>query len=75
MNDKIINCVAEVLRISPETAIEHYKPVSEIDGWYFWNPERGGFSMFINKDGEKLAATSGTTYDKHLQAFLSGRRN
>ena len=75
MDEKIIACAAEVLRISTQEAAAHCKPVPEINGWYFWNPARGGFSMFIDRDGEKLAATSGISYEKHLQAFLSGKRN
>lgn len=75
MNESIIAIAATTLKVSEETAKKYNKPVPEIDGWYFWNPVRGGFSVLINKDGEKLAASSAVSYQKHLDAFVSGKRN
>ena len=63
------------MKTSLETAKEHYKAIPEADAYYFWNPIRGGIAVIINKKGEKLAATSAVNFDKHLAAFLDGRRN
>ena len=75
MNEELIALAATTLRVSEETAKKYNKPVPEINGWYFWNPVRGGFSVLINANGEKLAASSAVTYRKLLDAFISGKRN
>lgn len=75
MDEKIIQLAAEIMKTTAETAATYNKPVPEIDGWYFWNPVRGGVSVLIDKNGEKLAASSAVTFQKHLEAFQAGRRN
>lgn len=75
MNQEIIAIAAQVMKVSVEEAEKHYKEVPEIDGYYFWNPVRGGIAVMINSKGEKLGATSSVRFEKHLQAFLDGRRN
>lgn len=75
MNGKIIKLAAEAMKVSENTAAEHYKEVSEIDGWCFWEPVRGGIRVLINADGDRLAASSAVTFKDHLDAFLSGKRN
>ncbi len=75
MNQEIIAIAAQVMKVSVEEAEKHYKEVPEIDGYYFWNPVRGGIAVMINSKGEKLGATSSVRFEKHLQAFIDGRRN
>ena len=75
MDEKIIKLAANTLKVDEETAKKYNKPVPEINGWYFWNPVRGGFSVLINNHGERLAAASVVTFQKHLDAFVSGKRN
>ena len=75
MNQSIVETAARVMKISPEEAEKHWKEVPEIKGFYFWNPVRGGIAVLISADGEKLAATSSVSFNRHLQAFLEGRRN
>lgn len=75
MDKAILSIAAQVLKVSPEEAEQHYKYVPEIEGYYFWNPVRGGIALLINSKGEKLGATSSVRFEKHLQAFLDGRRN
>ena len=75
MNQEIIAIAAQVMKVSVEEAEKHYKEVPEIDGYYFWDPVRGGIAVMINSKGEKLGATSSVRFEKHLQAFLDGRRN
>ena len=64
-----------VLGIDENTARNNNKVVPEIDGFYFWQPGRGGASLLVSGEGETLAATSAVSFDKHLEAFLSGKRN
>lgn len=48
---------------------------TEIDGYYFWNSTRGGLSVIINHQGERLCATSSISFKEHLKAFIDGKRN
>lgn len=75
MNKKIIKIASEILNITLDEAEKNCKEISEINAYYFWNPTRGGISIIINELGEKLGATSGVSYEKHLQAFRDGKRN
>lgn len=75
MEQEIIDLAAGAMKVTPEEAAKHYKEVPEIQGWYFWNPVRGGISVLVNNEGEKLAATSAVSFEKHLKAFASGKRN
>ena len=75
MNKDILLIAANAMKVSPEEAEKHYKAVDQINGFYFWNPVRGGIAVLVNLNGEKLAATSSVRYETHLQAFLDGRRN
>ncbi len=75
MDKKIIELAAAKIKVSVEDAEKHYKEVPEINGYYFWNPVRGGLSVLINSDGEMLAATSSVSFHRHLEAFLGGKRN
>lgn len=74
-SDNIIKLAAATIKISEETAKNNMVEVPEIDGFYFWNPIRGGNSVMIDKNGEKLGATSSVSFERHLQEFLKGRRN
>lgn len=75
IEEKIIELAATVMKTSVEDAKVHSKEIPEIAAYYFWNPIRGGISVIINSDGEKLAATSSVNYEKHLKAFIDGKRN
>lgn len=65
----------DVLGIDETTARRNWKKVPEIDGYHFWNPERGGSSLLVNSAGEKLTAASAVSLEKHLEAFLAGKRS
>lgn len=75
MENKIIKSASYVLELPEEEVQKHCKEVPEINGYYFWNPVRGGLSVIINKDGEKLGATSSINFEEHLKAFKEGRRD
>lgn len=75
MDNKIIEDVAKRLHMSVEDVKKYCKEVPEIDGYYFWQPFRGGISIIINNVGEKLCATSSISFEKHLKAFKEGKRN
>ena len=75
MNKEILKNAAELLKIPEETAAAHCKAIPEHHAFYFWNPLRGGNSVIITENGEKLTATSAVSFEKHLNAFLAGRRN
>ena len=75
MNKKIITTAVEVMKIPIEVAEEHFKELPEHNAYYFWNPVKGGIAVIVGKNGEKLAASSGISFEKHLQAFIDGKRN
>ena len=75
MNPEIIKLAAEAMHVEPETAEKNCKEIPEHGLYYFWNPVRGGIAVLINESGEKLAAGSAVRFERHLQAFLDGRRN
>lgn len=77
MNKRIIITAAETMKVplELEVAEENYKELPEQDAYYFWNPVRGGIAVIVGKDGEKLGASSGINFEKHLQAYIDGKRN
>ena len=75
MNRKIFEIAAQAMHIPVENVQNHYKTVDGINAYYFWNPIRGGLAVIVSEEGEKLAATSSVSFEKHLQAFLDGKRN
>lgn len=75
MDSKIIKIVSDILKLSEEETQKYCKEVPEIDGYYFWNPVRGGLSVIINHRGERLCANSSISFEEHLKAFKEGRRD
>lgn len=51
------------------------KTVPENNRFYFWQSGRGGSSLLVSGEGKIPAATSAVCFNKHLEAFLSGKRN
>ena len=75
MENKIVKIASYVLELSEEEVQKYCKEVPEIDGYYFWNPVRGGLSVIINHRGERLCATSSVSFEEHLKAFKEGKRD
>lgn len=75
MEQKIIEIAADVLKMTEEEVLAHVKPVPELEAFYFWKPTRGGASVIIKSNGEKLAASSVVGFEKLKEAFIDGRRN
>ena len=75
MNDEILKTVSALLKFTEEEAAAHMKALPEHHAFYFWNPRRGGGAVIIAENGEKLGATSAVSFEKHLNAFLAGKRN
>ena len=75
MDKTILELAAKTLHIPTEDAEKNCKQVPEAGAWYFWNPVRGGGAVIIDAEGKKLGATSSVSYERHVKAFLDGRRN
>ncbi len=75
MDKSIVKIATEVLKIPAEVVEQNCKELNEHQAFYFWNPTRGGIAVIVGKDGEKLAAVSGVSFEKHLKAYLEGKRN
>jgi len=75
MNNELIQMVAQLLKMSAEDVLKYSKPLPQVQATYFWSPVRGGNAVIVAENGEKLAATSAVSFEKHLQAFIDGKRN
>ena len=75
MNKRIITTAAETMKVPLEVVGKNYKELPEQDEYYFWNPVRGGIAVIVGRDGENLGASSGISFEKHLQAYIAGKRN
>lgn len=75
MSNNIIEIAAQAMHVTIEVAQKHYKIIDGFNAFYFWNPVRGGLAVIVSEEGEKLTATSSLSYERHLQAFLNGKRN
>ena len=75
MEERILSIAENTIKISKEELLKYNKELPEIDGYYFWNPIRGGLSVIVGKDGSKLGATSAVSFERHLQAYKEGKRN
>ena len=75
MDIRIIETAAKVLRIDTEQVKKHCKPIPEDNAFYFCNPVKGGLAVIVASNGEKLGAASSVSFDRHLAAFRSGKRN
>lgn len=73
--DHIIKIAAQTMKISYADAERHCKKIPDSNAYYFWNPIRGGIAVIVDTNGEKLGAASSVSYERHLKAFLSGKRN
>ena len=74
MRQELFEIAAKAMHVTVSEAQLHWKAIPEYDAYYLWNPV-GGIAVIINNKGEKLAATSSVTFERHLKAFLDGRRN
>ncbi len=73
--DEIYEKVADLLNMTTNEVKENCKKIDDIDAYYFWNSNRGGCSLIINEAGEKLGASSAVSFEKHINAYKSGKRN
>ena len=76
MNDvdrtRAIELAAPLLRISPAEA--SCDESAEIDGFYVWQPVRGGAQVLVGRDGALLYGNSSLDYGQMVAAYRTGRR-
>ena len=75
MNINIIKIAADALNISFDEAEHNQKRLSELGATYFWNKKRGGLAVIVSDNGDKLVAVSAVSFEEHVDAFKSGKRN
>ena len=75
MKNKLLEIAADALKVKSEEIQNNFKELPEINAYYFWTSGRGGLSIIVNTDGEKLSATSRVSLERHIEAFKSGKRN
>lgn len=74
LND-IIEAATYILRIPKKVAWRNCIEVPEINAFYFWASYRDCATVIISRTGEKLKMHSSMPYEKHLKAFVAGKRN
>ena len=45
------------------------REIKGINGYYYWEPVRGGKALIIDGSGHKLGATSSVSFRQHLEEF------
>lgn len=75
MINNIEKIAAQVMHVTVEDALKNHKKIPQTNAYYFWNPVRGGISVIVSEDGEKLGAASSVSYERHIKAFMDGKRN
>ena len=75
MRKEILESAQDILQLPEEEIKKNCKEIPELNAYYFWNAGRGGKSMIINEQGERLIAGSSLGFDALLAAFKAGRRN
>lgn len=73
--DEIYEKAADLLKMTIDDAKNNCKKIDDVDAYYFWNSNRGGCSLIINEAGESLGASSAVSFERHINAFKSGKRN
>ena len=66
---------SDTINTEEQISTIRYKEVPEINGYYLWEPVRGGVSAIVNRNGEKLYAGSAISFEEHLKSFKEGRRS
>lgn len=75
MKIELLQLAAKRIGITVEDAEKNCTELPEQNALYVWNPARGGKAIIIDNNGEMLGATSAVSFEKHLQAFISGKRS
>ena len=72
---ELLEIAAKALNTDLDDIKKNCKELPEMNAYYFWTSGRGGISIIINADGEKLRATSRVSLERHIEAFKNGKRN
>lgn len=75
MDETLVAMAVDALGINEDEVRAHVQELPEVDGFYVWDPARGGRSMIVNRQGERLVAKGFVPLERHVEAFRSGRRN
>lgn len=75
MKNELLEIAAAALKVDSKDIKDDFKELPEINACYFWAPGRGGISVIVNENGEKLSATSRVSLERHIEAFKNGKRN
>ncbi len=75
MSVNVFEIAASFFGVSVDEVKLNYEKIPDIDAYYFWQKQRGSCSLIVGINGEKLGATSAVSFEKHLEAFVNGKRN
>ena len=73
LNDQL-KLSSKLLNISYEFAEKHYRIIENSDAIYVYNPEKGGDSIIVGKDGQVLYFDSSIGFDEAMEAYNNGIR-
>lgn len=72
--NELLDIAAKVVKLPKADVEKNCRYLEDLDAYYFWNSQRGGCSVIVAKNGEKLGATSSVSFEKLKAAFESGMR-
>lgn len=75
MEKELLVKAAEKIGITVDEAEKNCIKLADQNAFYIWNPIRGGKAVIIDHNGEMLGAASSISLEKHVEAFISGKRN
>lgn len=75
MDEKILEIASDAIGVDVEAVKANSKHLPELDAWYCWDPKRGGRSVIVNTQYEKLSVGSAINFARLLEAFKEGERN
>lgn len=65
---------SRLLRIPLEVALENSTDLTEVDGFFYWEPVRGGGQIIVGRDESVLFGISALSVQQMVEAFAAGRR-
>ena len=74
MKNELLEIAAAALKVDSKDIKDNFKELPEINACYFWVSGRGGISVIVNENGEKLSATSRVSLDLKMGKEINNRR-
>lgn len=71
----VVEKASELLRLTCSEVIEQSSYIDDLGALYVWQNNRGGASLIIDENLERLGGVSSISLDQLIKAFRSGKRS